>query len=405
MANETKTELRFLAAGAEKIVPQPANGQAENKPARSGWLARNIAPLAAGLAILASAPANNGCDSASNPIVNEDADSDTEEQGETEVGADADTHDSEAEQDSEADVAEVEPDADVAEDEASDAHEVEPDSDVVADEGSDVPDLEEAGDEAADAEASDVPDVEPDSDASEVEGEAPDGEADGSDVPVCTPGTPYTEDETRVAPDNMCDNPFETGSAQEVHITWEVTPLSGEGCDPETRVPLVYEVRFNPPLDATILWCARGDILSMPWGDETVVSMATDSLETAPTRGDARLGLYEMHAWGAGEYRSRIANFSPVVVETISPDGTASLGTVDVFGSGYAPIPDTIGVGPRAYLASDVDTIGETAEISYVETPVIDRAEGGTVPYAGGTYTVHFNVSGTEHGGIVLTRE
>lgn len=397
MANETKNELRFLAAGAERIVPQQKNEQAEGGQKRGGWCSRYIAPLVAGLAIIALAPVKSGCDSASNPIVNDDADAEMVEQ---DASPDADG-------DGEADVADPETEDGAHAEDAEDIPDLT--DELVEDSGpdADVPDVEEAEDGIADGEGSDVPDVGPDSDVSEVEGEASDGEADGSDVPVCTPGTPYTEDETRIAPDNMCDNPYEMGSAQEIYITWEVTPLSGEGCDPETRVPLVYEIRFNPPLNAAALECARGDILAMPWGNETVVSMATDLLETAPAKGDARLARDEMHAWGAGEYRSRITGFisSTVVVETDSPDGTSVVGSVNVSGSGYAPIPDTMGVGPRAYLASDIDSIFETAEISYVETPVIERREGDSILHAGGTYTVHFNVSGTEQGGVILTRD
>jgi len=374
MANETKADVRFLAAGAEKVAPQQKNAPEER---RGGWIARGITPLVAGLAILASAPVTTGCDN-SNPIVNEDADSDV------------------VEQDGEADAVEPE----------DGAHE-----DV-----EDVPDLTEELVEDAGPD-SDVPDVEPDSDGDggaeadvevtdEVEVLEDSGEAE-ADVPECTPGTPHTEEVNRPAADNVCDNPFETGSVQEGVETWEITPLSGEGCDPERRVLLIYEIRFNPALNAEGLWCARGDVLSMPWGDETVVSMATDSVTTAPTVGGAVLGSMEMHDWGTGEYRSRITNFvSDSVVSITTYDSTgAVLGPVRTETTGFWPLPSAPGMPERAYVTADVDTMFERAEISYTGTPSVDRVEGGTVSHAGGIYTIHFNVSGTEHGGIILTRE
>jgi hypothetical protein len=189
--------------------------------------------------------------------------------------------------------------------------------------------------------------------------------------------------------------------------TWEVTPLTGEGCDPERRVLLSYEIRFNPPLNAAALECARGDVLSMPWGDETVVSMAPDSMATAPTVGDALLGRMEMHDWGTGEYRSRITSFVSETLVSISTYDSAGtgLGPVSTQTTGFWPLPAAPGMPDRAYLASDVDTMFERAEISYVGVPSVDRAEGGAVSHAGGTYTIHFDVSGTEQRGIILTRD
>ena len=80
MGDDAKSNLRVLAAGVERAVP---NAPGERRAADKGsWLVRKIAPLVAGLALVAS-PANVGCSDDSQGVEDvQDADAqDVEEDG------------------------------------------------------------------------------------------------------------------------------------------------------------------------------------------------------------------------------------------------------------------------------------------------------------------------------------
>lgn len=65
-------------------------------------------------------------------------------------------------------------------------------------------------------------------------------------------------------------------------------------------------------------------------------------------------------------------------------------------------MPGADGMEPRAYLADEIEEIEEAAHITYISTPVRDRAEGSTVTYMGEDYTFHMDISGGEWHGIII---
>lgn len=73
MTADAKSNIRVLAAGAEKVVPKAAEEKRAEEPARGSWFVRRIGPLVAGLALVCAPAANTGCSDSAPPVEDADA--------------------------------------------------------------------------------------------------------------------------------------------------------------------------------------------------------------------------------------------------------------------------------------------------------------------------------------------
>jgi len=356
--NKTADGREFDISNIRRIRAEPSEnpGKAENGVSR--FLSRH--PLVASIVLAVGLAAGAACDSETRP--------------------NADVEDVDAEvSDGDVEEAEIIEEADADQEETNEA------------------DVPEEADEA-DVGDGDVP----------VEAEDEGSDGDGGDSFDCT-GETHTEEETVPAADRICDNPYEEGSAQDAVKTWEVTVWTGPDCtETETRELLSYEIVITPPIPESNVGCMGSDVLDLPNGQEVIVSAGADSLVTATKVGGATLSTStSTQDWGTGEYKGRLtAIATPNDVSMTNYDSTyRPLGTINVPDTGHTPIPSVAGMEPRAYLADNIDIMGESAYISYIQTPLIERGEGSIIAYEGRNYVLHLNIVGGEYRGYVLTRE
>ena len=374
MTDDVKPNIRVLAAGAEKVVPKPAEEKRTDGQVHGNWFVRRIVtPLVSGIALVAS----YGCDT-SGP---ENTDSEN--------------------------------DADVTQDVGEEADAPQEDAAPVEDSGPETDDVEEAdsGDgPEPDADAEAEADAEPDVEYVEV----PEDGGDTTETYDCTLTGTWTEGETLTGADRLCDNPYWEGSSQEISVVWEVKQWTGADCaEPETRSIYSYEILFVPAINNAELGCMHGDVLAMPGGGEGIVTSETGRLVTAPALGEATLALMgEIHDWGATENKTRFTSIVADDLVTLTTYNSEMGGATPVrtYTDGYTPIPTGTGTDTRGYLAKNLDSLNETVEVVYVElqpapTVVTERAEGASVPHDGATYSFHLNTGTGEHRGLTLTRE
>jgi len=111
MTDNIQSNVRVLAAGAERIAPKPADEKKAEGPARGNWFVRRIVvPLVSGLALVAS----HGCADNGPENTDSDQDADTVQDVENEDGEaqEEDSVSPDAEDGVEADVPDTEPEAD-----------------------------------------------------------------------------------------------------------------------------------------------------------------------------------------------------------------------------------------------------------------------------------------------------